>query len=113
MMLSGWLKVGCVDRATRVLIRRVDAYIHRKLPVGERLSLAIRLVVTSLAESEELVPATTLLHKMQELYLSGKLPEGPDQRAYHTVLNAWRMSNHAQKQKHIAKLESTILDFKG
>jgi predicted YcjX-like family ATPase len=111
--IPGWLKAKCVDRAARILIRRVEAYVHRKLPVGERLTYAIRLVVTNLAESGELVEATALLHKMQELHVSGQLPQGPDQRAYYSALNAWRKSNHTQKQKHIAKLESTLLDFRG
>lgn len=51
--IPGWLKAKCVDRAARILIRRVEAYIHRKLPVGERLTFAIRLVVMNLAEAGE------------------------------------------------------------
>ena len=81
--------------------------------MGERLTFAIRLVVMNLAESGELLEATALLHKMQELYVSGQLPQGPDERAYYSVLNAWRKSNHLQKQKHIAKLETILLDFRG
>ena len=89
----------------------MEVYIHQKLPVGERLEFAIGLVVTSLAESGKLVEATALLYKMQELYLSGQLPQGPDKLTYRSVLNAWRKSRLTQKQKHIAKLESTLLDF--
>lgn len=111
--LTGWLKAGDTDHATRVLIRRVEAYIVKNLPVAERLSYAIHLMIAGLVQAGELTQATTLLHKMQELCAVGQLPEGPTMRSYQTLLDGWQKSSDAKKNQHIAKLESRISEMRG
>lgn len=97
-----------------MLIRRVEACIHKhNHPVANRLPLAIELLVAGLAEAGELTRATALLHKMEELHAAGQLPEAPDTRAYQTLLAGWQKSNHAARHRHIAKLESRILEMRG
>jgi len=101
------------EKATRLLIRRVEAYLRGKKQVAYRLPQTLDMVITMWVDSNDLHQATALLRKMQELYESGKLPEGPDRRSFYPMLERWRKTTHVDKRRHMEYLESKIKELFG
>lgn len=110
---KGYVRIKDPEKATRLLIRRVEAYFHGKKHVVYRLPQSLDMVVQLWVDADNLHQATALLVKIQELYEAGKLPEGPDRRSFFPLLEHWRKSQHADKRRHMDYLESKIKQLFG
>lgn len=107
-IIKGWLQLGNADQATKVLMRGIEAYINDK---NEQVKLAPAImdrVMQGWINENDLLRATSFLDKLQTLYDNKQLPEGPDARAYDTLIGAWRRSLHPDKAKNIEILEKKM-----
>jgi len=96
------------EKATRLLVRRVETLLKGHKHVGFRLPSSIDMAVQLWVDAGDLPKAMALLMKMQELYEAGKIPEGPDPRSFHPLLQKWRKSDRLDKQSHIEYLQAKI-----
>jgi len=107
-VIKGWLSIGNVENATRVLIHSVDQYLDTKSIGVAPNAVIIDMVMQGWVKAGELDRATLLLEKMQELKDSKLLPEGPNVRTYKFLLGAWRRSRHPDKPANMQKLKARI-----
>lgn len=111
-VIKGYLSLGDADSATRVFVRSIQTYIKTKNPEAKPNSIIIDVVMQGWIKHDDLARGTALLDKMQELHEAKLLPDGPDERAYQTLLWAWKRSKLPEKRENIAKLEKRVAAFK-
>ena len=111
-IIKGWLNAGGADRAEKVLMRSVEAYVNDKNVRAKVSPAIVDMVIQGWIKQDDLPQATLLLDKMQELYDTEKMPDGPDLRAYDTLLGGWRRSLHPEKSKNMEKLEKKIAELR-
>jgi len=109
-VIKGWLSIGDVDGATRVLFRQVQTYIDSKNAAAEPNAPIIDMVMQGWIKAGDLDRATSLIAKVQELKDSNVLPDGPDSRTYSSLLRAWVRSMHLEKDVNIQKLKDILAD---
>lgn len=99
------------EMATRLLIRRIESYIRGRKQVAQHLEESIDTVLKLWTDAGNLEQATLLLKRMQELYEMKTIPEGPDKRAFHPLLQLWKQTSHPNKKEHMAYLHYKIKEL--
>ena len=111
---KGWANLKDPERATRVLIRRVEYYLRGRQNhhLMHRLPQDIDAVLILWQDAGNLAQATVLLKKLQELHENGSLPS-PDPRSFYPLLRRWRESSesHPDRKKHMDYLETKIKEL--
>jgi len=107
-VIKGWLNIGDVDKASRVLVRSIQAYIEKKNMEAAPNAVIIDMVMQGWIKAGDLDQATSLIAKVQELKDSNVLPEGPNSRTYNSLLRAWVRSMHPEKDVNIQKLKDRL-----
>jgi len=107
-VIKGWLSIGDVDKASRVLVRQIQSFIGNKNAGAEPNAIIINMVMQGWVKAGDLDRATSLINKMQALKDSNVLPEGPNVGTYKSLLGAWGRSRHPDKLANIQQLKERI-----
>lgn len=112
-VIKGWLAVNDVEKATRILIRKVEAYVKGENLKAKNSPELIDMAIQGWLRIGDVTRATSLAATMQDLCDSKLLPEGPGVDAYRDLLRAWTESDHSEKQANIMQLEDTVKRLEG
>jgi pentatricopeptide repeat protein len=107
-VINGFINAGDMENATLVLLRSVEAYVNSKNDGAKPFPSTFHLLTMAWIKSGNLVKATLLLEKMQELHETKRLPMGPDLGTFYTLLSCWGQSSHPKKDLYKTKMESKI-----
>jgi hypothetical protein len=106
-VIRGFLRIGDVESATRVLLRRLDACTKDSKPWEKPNSMTIGLVVQAWIRFD-LLRATLLLYQIEELHDTKPLPDGPNAQIYTALLALWSRSANPEKLMHMERLSKKI-----
>lgn len=135
-VLQSYAKLGDADNASRVLIRIIEVYLsggfvnsrskpgqkqqQQQPPAQYPRPILFQTVIWAWIRSGQVLQATLIADKLQELHDAKRIPEGPDLRVYQTLLAAWNESkqlghdkdnedeSRAQKARHVRRLQDRI-----
>jgi hypothetical protein len=104
-VVKAWHKLEDPVQASRILMNSVNAYILTRQPEMAPNDAMIYTVLRGFVSRNEIMKATMLLDKMQELRDSNLLPSGPNRYTYEYMINAWERSHHSDKEKYLRLLK--------
>jgi PPR repeat len=113
-VMNGWIGIGDMERASNVLLRRIEAYRQYKVSQAAPSPDNFYLITNAYMRSGELIQATLLLEQLAAWYENGQLPEGPDLYTLVTLHSAWqRPHKHSAEEAALyqSKLEQKITQF--
>jgi len=110
-VLVGWLQVGDMDRAARVLERRISSYLVNENERAQfHCSTDIDLIARAWIQAGELHRATAFLKKIARLQNGGHLPKGAvSSETLRLLREALEDSySHPSKSKLVAQVEELL-----
>jgi pentatricopeptide repeat protein len=110
-VIRGWLDIGDLENATRLLMR--FAYARSSTPrCTKPNSMIVDIVTREWIKAGNLVRATSLVDNIQALKDANLLPEGPGPHTYRHLVEAWVSSMHPERAVNVQRLCDKIAAFK-
>lgn len=107
-VIKGWLSIGDLNNATRVLIRSIDACLDNSSTEMAPNTATMDMVIEGWIKAGDLDSATLLLDKIQKLKDKNFLKAGPSAKVYRSMLGIWQLSMHPDKTVKIQELQDRL-----
>lgn len=110
-VLRGFIFNSKMKSANSILFRCVQSYIRTKNRSVAPNSAMVNMVVQGwMRDDDKIVQASEVANKMAQLRRDGKIPEGPDQSVFRSLLTQWKNFQlmHPDRVKYIRLLEARL-----
>jgi hypothetical protein len=100
---NAWIGLNEPDKAADVLTRSIEHYVEKNDHIAPSVDL-LDEVVNCLLMNDEVLKATSLLEKIQNLKDTDHIPEGPMFKTYNALRLAWKRSHIPDKEFQIINI---------